>query len=74
MRNCSSAEETIGRGLNRADRVPIGIDNSFGEQIPDALTGLRHIGSEDVVETAVFADDDNNVFDRGFRILTARRF
>jgi hypothetical protein len=33
---------------------------------------LGHVGSEDVVEAAVFADDHDDMFDRASRVIVAR--
>ena len=36
----------------------------FGKQIPDGLAGLGLVGGEHIIESAIFADDDDDVLDR----------
>src|ERR1700759_3821784 len=44
-------------------RCAVLFHNSFREKVPDFLTLLWHIGCENVVKTAVFADDHDHMFD-----------
>ena len=53
---CSAWKSLAGRSISLHD--------ALGKQIPDGLALLWHIGGEDVIKAAVFADDDDDVFDR----------
>jgi hypothetical protein len=39
------------------------LDDSLREQVADGLAVLGHVGREQVIKRAVFADEDDNVFD-----------
>ncbi len=41
----------------------------LGEQIIDVLAGLGLVGGEDVIEAAIFTDDDDDVLDGSFGIV-----
>jgi hypothetical protein len=40
------------------------VDDSFGEQVPNLLAILRLVGSENVIETPIFTNYHDDVFDR----------
>src|SRR5690349_9510725 len=48
-------------GARRAIRV----DDAFGEKIANSFSAiLRHVGGEDVIEAAIFTDDDDDMLNR----------
>src|SRR5262249_16334171 len=47
---------------------PIDVDDAPGQEIPDRLSGFRLVHAEDVIEGAVFADDDDQMLDRATRL------
>jgi hypothetical protein len=43
----------------------IGLDDVFGQQAQHPLIArLRHVGGEQVIEAAIFADDNDDMLDR----------
>jgi hypothetical protein len=50
-------------------RSAVGIDDVFAQEIVDLLAGLRHVGAEQIIEGVIFADDDDDMLDRGRRRL-----
>ncbi len=46
-------------------RRAVGVDNSLRQQVMDLFfLVLRNVGGEEMIEAAIFADDDDDVFDR----------
>lgn len=50
-------------GEMRAPRA-VGIDDPFGEKVGDGIPAGRHVSCEEVIESAVFPDQDDDMFDR----------
>ena len=53
-------------------RAAIALNDALAQQVPDLLARGRHVGGKDVIEAAILADDDDEVFDRRAG-LAARR-
>ena len=53
-------------------RGPILIDDALGEQVQDLLFMSRLVGTEDVIEATIFADNVNDVLDRRFSEIAFR--
>jgi len=45
-------------------RCPFGGDDPLRKKVPDALSRWWRVGGEEVVEGPVFANDDNQMFNR----------
>src|SRR5581483_4932655 len=52
-------------------RCSIGLDDAFGEKIPDGLTFLGNVRGKDVIKAAVLADDHDHVLDGGGSVVVA---
>jgi hypothetical protein len=54
-------------GELRARRA-VGVDDAFGQEVAHCLVFVvRLIGREQMIETAILADDDDDVLDRALR-------
>jgi hypothetical protein len=52
--------------VGAGNRVFVGVqrDDTQGEEVIDALARLRHVSDGHVIEAAILADDDDDVFNR----------
>jgi len=44
-------------------RSTVGVDDPLGEQVGDGVVALRNIRGEDVIESAVFSDENDDMLD-----------
>ena len=53
--------------IGTGNRVLVGIqlDDAFREEVIYAISTLRHVGGEHVIEAAIFSNDHDDVLDRG---------
>jgi hypothetical protein len=49
-------------------RSTVGVDDPLREEVGDGVVALRNIGGEDVVESAVFSDENDDMLDGRTRL------